>query len=192
VISGRDPRRDHRPFVNQLILSAVTGGAGGPEADGWLSLGGIGDAGMMFRDSVELDELRFPIRVNEQRIVPDTEGAGRFRGVPSALVEYGPVESQLEVLFASDGSTNPAQGVRGGHAGSPARQYRQRADGSLEELPSYAHITLNPGETIVSVSAAGGGYGPPRERAAERVRHDVAEGWISAERARDVYGVNAP
>jgi N-methylhydantoinase B/oxoprolinase/acetone carboxylase alpha subunit len=191
VISGRDPRRNHRPFVNQLILSAVTGGAGGPQADGWLSLGGIGDAGMMFRDSVELDELRFPIRVAEQRIVPDTEGAGRFRGVPSALVEYGPVASQLEVLFASDGSMNPARGVRGGHPGFPARQYRRRADGSLEELPPYAHITLNPGETIVSVSAAGGGYGPPRERAAERVRHDVAEGWISAARARDVYGANA-
>jgi N-methylhydantoinase B len=188
VISGHDPREHDRPFVNQLILSAVTGGAGSPVADGWLSLGGIGDAGMMFRDSVELDELRFPIRVIEQRIVPDTEGAGRFRGVPSALVEYGPVGTELEVLFASDGSSNPAKGARGGHQGSPAHQYRRRADGTLDELPPYARVSLSPGETIVSVSAAGGGYGPPRERAAEMVRHDVAEGWISPERARDVYG----
>jgi N-methylhydantoinase B len=41
----------------------------------------------------------------------------------------------------------------------------------------------------VSVCCGGGGYGPPAERAAERVAHDVAEGWISAERARDVYRV---
>ena len=39
------------------------------------------------------------------------------------------------------------------------------------------------------MSSGGGGYGPPRERDPDRVRRDVAEGWISPERARDVYGV---
>jgi N-methylhydantoinase B len=41
----------------------------------------------------------------------------------------------------------------------------------------------------VSLTAGGGGYGSPLERAPERVAHDVAEGWISRERARSVYGV---
>ena len=42
----------------------------------------------------------------------------------------------------------------------------------------------------VLVSArGGGGYGPPSEREPEQVRRDVAERWISAERARDVYRV---
>jgi N-methylhydantoinase B len=45
------------------------------------------------------------------------------------------------------------------------------------------------GESLVSLTAGGGGYGSPLERAPERVAHDVAEGWISRERARDVYGV---
>ena len=45
VICGTDPRHDGRPFINQLILSGVTGGSGGPDADGWLTIGGIGDAG---------------------------------------------------------------------------------------------------------------------------------------------------
>lgn len=41
----------------------------------------------------------------------------------------------------------------------------------------------------MSVTAGGGGYGDPRERPAEVVRRDVAEGWISRERAAEVYGV---
>jgi N-methylhydantoinase B len=49
-------------------------------------------------------------------------------------------------------------------------------------------VTVAPGETIVSVSCGGGGYGPPQQREPARVAHDVAERWISAERARTVYG----
>src|SRR5207253_610077 len=79
VISGTDARTGDR-FVNQLILPALTGGPGGPDADGWLMLATASNSGMMTRDSVELDELRFPIRIREQRIMPDTEGAGLHRG----------------------------------------------------------------------------------------------------------------
>jgi N-methylhydantoinase B len=42
---------------------------------------------------------------------------------------------------------------------------------------------------MVSVSAGGGGYGPPTMRDAERVAHDVAEGWVSSTRAANTYGV---
>jgi N-methylhydantoinase B len=49
-------------------------------------------------------------------------------------------------------------------------------------------VTVAPGETIVSVSCGGGGYGPPQQREPARVAHDVAERWISADRARTVYG----
>ena len=42
---------------------------------------------------------------------------------------------------------------------------------------------------MVSFSCGGGGYGPPEEREAERVLHDVREGWVSRERAETVYAV---
>jgi N-methylhydantoinase B len=45
------------------------------------------------------------------------------------------------------------------------------------------------GESLVPLTAGGGGYGSPLDRALEHVAHDVAEGWISPERAREVYGV---
>ena len=73
VISGQDDRTD-TPFVNQIMLGAVTCGGASPVADGWLMLAGVGDAGMLWRDSVELDELRFPILVHSQELLIDTEG----------------------------------------------------------------------------------------------------------------------
>jgi N-methylhydantoinase B len=41
----------------------------------------------------------------------------------------------------------------------------------------------------VSYSAGGGGYGLPWERDPARVKHDLDEGWITAERAENVYGL---
>jgi N-methylhydantoinase B len=188
VVSGRDPRRDGEPFVNQIFL-AVTGGAATPWTDAWLTIFHVGCAGMLRRDSIEIAEMTHPIRVDQQRLVPDTEGAGRFRGAPSAYVEYGPVDTELVVAYGSDGAEHPALGVRGGLPGGPTRHFRRAVDGALSELRSHGLVSLRAGERIVSVTAGGGGYGPPAEREPERVRADVAEGWITAGRAAEVYGV---
>ncbi len=48
---------------------------------------------------------------------------------------------------------------------------------------------LQPGETIISISSAGGGYGPAHEREPERVRRDVPTAGSAIERASAVYGV---
>jgi N-methylhydantoinase B len=188
VISGRDRRDDDAPFVNQIFLM-LTGGAGGPYNDGWLTICHAGNGGMLFVDSVEVDELNFPILVREQRIEPDTEGAGEFRGAPSARVEYGPLVGDLRLVYAGDGHINPAAGVRGGRGGAASDQHLRRADGALEQLAGQGEAELREGETIVVRTAAGGGYGAPEARAPERVAHDVREGWVSAERAREVYRV---
>jgi N-methylhydantoinase B/oxoprolinase/acetone carboxylase alpha subunit len=118
-IAGHDPRKD-RAFVDSLVLG-TTHGAGAPQADGWLTVAGIGSAGTMLRDSIEIDELRYPVRIYEERLIPDSEGAGRFRGAPGAYVEFGPVDgAEFEVIAGSDGTVFPARGVRGGLAGAPA------------------------------------------------------------------------
>lgn len=189
VISGSDPRTGGEPFVNQLLFPGVTGGPGSPWADGWLTFGHAGNAGMMLRDSVEIDEIHHPILVAQQRILLDTEGAGEFRGAPGALVEYGPTAAPLTVIYGSDGSTYAAQGAHGGMAGMKASQRKRLVDGTLEDLPATAHIELQPGETVVSESCGGGGYGSPHQRDPKAVLHDVVEGWISAERAQSVYAV---
>lgn len=187
VVSGRNPRTGHS-FVNQIFL-AVTGGAGTPWTDAWLTTFHAGGAGMLRRDAVEIAELTHPILIEQQRLLPDTEGAGRYRGAPSAYVEYGPRGTGLVVAYGTDGCENPALGARGGLPGGPSKHYRREAGGELEDLPPYGLIELADGDRVVSITAGGGGYGPPGDRDREAVRRDVEEGWITAERAREVYGI---
>lgn len=188
VISGWDPRTKG-PYVNQVLFPSATGGPGGPLTDGWLTMGHVGNAGMMFRDSVEMDEMHHPIRVEAQHIIADTEGAGRHRGAPGGYIEYGPVGAPMHVVYVSDGNLSPAQGARGGLPGARAEQYKRTPEGELEPLEPCAVVQLQPGETIISKSCGGGGYGVPAERDADAVRHDITEGWVSAARAEEVYGV---
>ena len=110
VISGCDPRTGGH-FVNEIFLFHTAAGAS-PMADGWLTLTGMGSAGLCLLDSVELDELRFPIHVYKQGIAVDSEGAGRRRGAPGAHVEFGPVDCEMTIAYASDGTMYPALGVR--------------------------------------------------------------------------------
>ncbi len=185
VISGV---HDGKPFVNEVYLGC-TGGAGTPQTDGWLTILHVGNAGMCYQDSIEIDELRHPIFVHQRRLLPDTEGAGRFRGALAAYAEFSPVGCDMTVAYVSDGNVNPAAGTRGGHAGAPSSQFRRRADGSLEPVPGCAEVVIRPDEAMVSFSCGGGGYGPPEERDVARVFHDVTEGWVSRERAETVYAV---
>jgi N-methylhydantoinase B len=187
VVSGIDPRTGRR-FVNQVLLG-FSGGPGSPSADAWQTLMHVGAAGMCFIDGIELDEVRQPIFVRTRRFLPDTEGPGRRRGANSLLVEFGPRNCDLDIVYASDGTLNSAKGVRGGHDGAPAQQTKVGANGTEEPLPICARVTVRASELIRSRSAGGGGYGPPEERECERVVSDVAEGWITARRAELTYGV---
>jgi N-methylhydantoinase B len=189
VISGVDPRAGGGAFVNQVMLG-ITGGAGTPVTDGWLLIIHVGNAGMCHHDSVEVDELHHPILVHYRGLVPDSEGAGRFRGAPGIRVEFGPIEAcTLDVLYTADGMVSPALGARGGHAGGLLQAIKRMASGELVLLPACGGVRLAPGETVVSIASGGGGYGSPLERDPDRVKVDVDEGWITLERARDIYGV---
>ncbi len=105
-------------------------------------------------------------------------------------MEFGPVDGcRLEVGYVSNGTLNPANGARGGGPGGGARQYRRGHNGVLEALEACAQVAVAPGETMVSISAGGGGYAAARARDPERVAHDVREHWVSRQAAREVYRV---
>lgn len=95
----------------------------------------------------------------------------------------------MSVAYVSNGNINAALGVRGGSTGAPSSQFRRRSDGTLEAVAPCAEVVIANNEAMVSISGGGGGYGHPFERAPHRVAADVAEGWISCERAENVYGV---
>lgn len=50
-------------------------------------------------------------------------------------------------------------------------------------------MATEPGDVIRVVTGNGGGFGDPRDRDPERVRDDIRNGFITAERAAEAYGV---
>lgn len=188
VVSGNDWRKGDGPYVNQKFLGSQ-GGPAGPEHDGWVTYGNSVTNGLMFRDSVEIDELKYPIRVRELRVRPDSEGAGRRRGAPGTVVAYGPKHDPMTAAYVTDGNSFPPRGTQGGGDGAASIAYRVSPDGEESLLPPISQQDFAPGELLGHRLSGGGGYGDPGLREPARVRDDVLAGFVTLERAREVYGV---
>ncbi|GGC52847.1 hydantoinase B/oxoprolinase family protein [Chelatococcus reniformis] len=188
VVSGLDARCGDAPYINQLFLG-TNGGPASPQADGWVTYLLPCCSGLIYRDSIELDEIKHPLDIRYQRLVPDSGGAGRLRGAPGSEVMYGTKGLPMTIVVPSDGQHNPPRGVRGGHDGAAARTYKVHADGRRERMPNVAMFEIAPGEHVIGVDNGGGGYGDPLDRDVERVREDVIERWVSRAAAESVYGV---
>ena len=189
VVSGRDRRRDGAPPYIFQIFSGTAGGPATAESDGWLTFQITGASGIGFIDPTEVIEQKYPMVVWEKVVRIDSEGAGRTRGAPGGVSIYGPRFDPLTCHYFLDGVQNRPTGVRGGSSslGPEALHVtdagRERYDHVVGEVP------IGAGEAIVSLSAGGGGYGPPLDRDPGAVLADVVDGYVSPGRARDVYGV---
>jgi N-methylhydantoinase B len=187
VIAGHDGRADS-PYINQLVV-ATNGGPGGPKADGWITYNAPGGAGLVYRNSIEIDEHKYPMLYRQLRLEPDSGGAGRHRGAPASTVEYGPTADPMSVAYSIDGWRGPARGARGGLPGSTGAAIQVDASGAETEAPPTAQLTLAPGESIRGRHGGGGGYGDPLTRDPALVLEDLLEGYISEAAARETYGV---
>jgi len=122
--------------------------------------------------------------------VPDSGGAGRWRGGLTTdriyRVEYD--EATLTVT-AERGRVAP-KGLFGGLEGARFRSTVTRPDGSQAEMPSKGSAVIVRKGDRVSIRCAGsGGYGDPLDREPERVLKDVVDGYVTAQAARELYGV---
>jgi N-methylhydantoinase B len=188
VLSGKDHRRADARYVNRMMLS-TNGGPASPSADGWVNYAIPVIAGLMYRDSVEIDELKHPFRVESLGLVTDSAGAGRFRGAPAQQVTYTALENPVQVVIPCDGQFAPPRGVNGGHDGTPGSTHLDAPDGTAVKLPNLVNRQIKKGERMRGRDSSGGGYGDPITRDPARVRNDVLEGWESIAKASDVYGV---
>lgn len=188
VVSGKDHRQGDVRYVNRFMLS-TNGGPAGPEADGWVNYAIPVIAGLMYRDSVEIDELKHPIRVESLALVPDSAGAGRHRGAPAQTVTYTPLENDVTVIIPCDGQVHPPRGVLGGEDGTPGETWLIGGNGDETKLPNLVNMAVRKGQLIRGRDSSGAGYGDPVTRDPARVLRDVLEGWESRDKAANTYGV---
>ena len=167
-------------------------GGGGPassETDGMHYLFVPVGAGLLYRDSVEIDEQRFPILVKKMQLMEDSMGHGRRRGGQGTEVIMGPRKDPIHILHICNGLESAPIGVRGGTGSKLGENALIDGDGKEHPYPAVMVCDLKEGEMLRARDQGGGGYGPPVEREPERVLKDVENYVVSEETARSVYGV---
>jgi N-methylhydantoinase B len=135
---------------------------------------------------IEILESEFPCRITRFDLVPDSAGAGRWRGGLAMQREYELLEDAT-VIRRFNKTRFPPKGVAGGQAGTRARFVVRLGTPQEFETPASARIDMKAGERFLLQSAGAGGYGDPRERDPAALARDVAEGYVSAAAAKD-YG----
>ncbi len=190
TVAGMDPRRGRR-YVDILFL-ALKGGSGAVAgSDGYDHIGLINTAGGLLAQDYEMLEVQTPHRLLRHEYLPDSAGAGRWRGglgVQTLLEISG--EDVTGVVFG-DGVDGEARafGLFGGRPGSLNRIALTTPAGEVMVPRSKDVIPIPRGTVLAQVAGGGGGYGDPLERPAEVVAAEVRDGVVSAEAACREYGV---
>jgi len=188
AMGGRDERRC-RDYV---YYEAPTGGNGAyREDDGPSAWGNIDFGNVRTIQSAEALESGMPLRVECSELRCDSGGEGTTRGGLGLRRELRLLAGEARYSVLSDRAVVPPFGVGGAGAAAPVKVSMLR-DGEAIDFPTPGKVTGHPiraGDVVVMESAGGGGFGDPLARDPERVRRDVVGGYVSAERAREGYGV---
>jgi N-methylhydantoinase B len=127
---------------------------------------------------IEILESEFPCRVTRFELVPDSGGAGQWRGGLSLQREYELLEDAT-VVRRFDKARFPPGGIAGGSPGRGAR-FVTGLDTARERETPPGRYEMKAGERFLLQSAGGGGYGDPRRRDPTAVARDRAEGYVTA------------
>jgi N-methylhydantoinase B len=139
---------------------------------------------------VELVEIDHPLHIVQYGLVPDTGGAGKFRGGLSLIREFKVLADEALLTVRSDKRRYPPHGLLGGKTGSPSWNIINpgRENRILPVLLTEPEI-MGKGEVYRHILAGGGGYGDPLDRDPKLVLKDVLEEKVSKDHAKEAYGV---
>lgn len=200
VISGVD---DTGRVFATMTTDDISGGGGarvgldGADSSGFTTSPGAAIA------NVEVNESYLPVRYLLRRELPDSGGAGRWRGGVGTVQLIAPhrAAEPVNVLSFGQGLQQPcAVGVAGGApGGSSGFAILPRPDGLTDgildrcrdadvPMPS-AGMAVGLDDVQLISSQGGGGLGDPLERDPDAVATDVAEGLVTPTEAQDTYGV---
>jgi N-methylhydantoinase B len=192
ALAGVDPRTE-APSVSLSIF--MRGGPGAMQgADGFDALGFTGTPGSMRSPDMEMFELSTPHFMEQYEYLPDSAGAGEWRGGLGTISRwrfYG--LDELGVTIGDDAASEGADPAPGLFGGEPAGLNELRLhypDGSVKEWGSKEIVFGIPEGAVCEARNGGGaGYGDPRRRDARKVFEEVRDGLLSPEKARSSYRV---
>jgi N-methylhydantoinase B len=179
-----------RPDGSRFLLMNIFGGGWGgrPNEDGESASVSVCQ-GDVRNTPVELQEIKYPVIIDKHALRSDSGGAGRFRGGLGLEVTYRMLQT-CKANINCERTVDPPWGLHGGKSAATNAAIIRRADGSEQIVYKGTEIEIAAGEAVTFLTAGGGGYGDPHERAPAAVRYDVESGVVSAERSAQDYGTS--
>ena len=182
-IGGVDPVTGNRWIMYDLIL----GGYGGRSwKDGAEALCPVFNCGNV---PVEVHETNNPVRIHRLELIPDSSGAGQFRGGCGIRKDVEMLNDGATAVLLGDRHKTAPYGIFGGQPGASAQTVLVRGNEEIQ-LGSKEVRQLQRGDIISFRLAGAGGYGDPRERDEAAVKDDVSNGFITPAMAAAAYGVD--
>ena len=181
-LHGYDPTR-RRSFI---CIDSVSGGMGGRQGHDGM------DAVQINTNNIpnlptEVLESEYPIRVERYALVPDTGGAGEFRGGLAARKEFRML-ADIDFIAHADRHLFEPWGLFGGGPGAKGLHRRNAGRSDETTLPSKGGpLSFKKGDVLCAQAAGGGGYGRPQDRRADLLALDLADGKVTEAQARRAY-----
>jgi len=185
VLGGRDGR-SNRAYVHYEIFSGGTGARSGRD--------GVSATAFHLSNCktapIEIIESEFPTRVARFEMIPDSGGAGKWRGGLGFTREYRVLADEVRFSMRTDKHSVAPWGGDGGADGGKGACIINPRSQDEKRLPSrFGDYPLRTNDIVRVERPGGGGLGNPLERPAEMVLEDVRQGYVSMEKASADYGV---
>jgi N-methylhydantoinase B len=170
-----------------------------PQLGGWgASRTGDGNSAMFcgfhgetFNCPAEINEARNGLYVDRMELNTAPGGEGKYSGGRGIVMDY---RIRTDNGFLTAGYTRskfPAWGIDGGRDGSPNYVEFRPKGGEPQRFAFVSGQVTHKDDVIRVVTGNGGGLGNPKDRDPQLVRRDVRNGLLTAEQAREVYGVTS-
>lgn len=181
-LGGRHP--DNRPFIIVDMISGCWGGR--PDQDGIEAI--TNPSQNLSNTPVEVLERQHPVRIEEYALVPDSGGAGRFRGGMGLARSYRLLAEEAVLQLRADRLRFAPYGLNGGQPGGVAGNWLGEGN-AREAIPGKVTMRMRRGQLLTHHQAGGGGHGDPLSRDPAAVMQDVWNGKVTPAMARARYGV---
>jgi N-methylhydantoinase B len=166
-----------------MIRSSDSPGADGVEGCD-ISLGSLRNT------PCEILEHEAGLRVLTYAVIPDSGGAGRFRGGSALRLDVRLLHPNT--IFTARGMERTKfqpWGLDGGRAGAPGDCVLNPDAVTMRRLGKVNVERLSAGDVVSLRTPGGGGYGDPMTRDVAKVLDHVLDGFISEDAAHALYGV---
>ncbi|WP_083402250.1 hydantoinase B/oxoprolinase family protein [Bacillus sp. MUM 116] len=189
LIGGNDQRTEQNNYF--MWYDWMAGGHGGrSDRDGANATSPVFGVGLSVQPC-EGQERLSPVITTKHEIITDSGGPGKYRG--GCGVEKGGSLTKLSnsvMSYCCDRSRSVTWGIFGGLPSYPHGAWLNPGREDEQYLGAiFSNVKVKNGDSFTRPSAGGGGLGDPLERDPKAILEDVADEYVSIDRAKKDYGV---